>query len=121
MQIVPSLPPDYTGENTSAAIAVTANGRFLYCSNRGHDGIGIFAADPNTGLLTPTAWESSRGRTPRFIGFEPRSQVLFVANEQSDTIVALQCDPETGRLSPRGQPLRTLSPVTVAFARWNGS
>jgi 6-phosphogluconolactonase (cycloisomerase 2 family) len=119
MQIVPSLPPDYTGESTSAAIAVTANGRFVYCSNRGHDSVGIFAADPNTGLLTSTAWESSRGRTPRFIGFDPGSQVLYVANEQSDTIVALHADPETGRLSPRGHALRTPSPVTIAFARWN--
>jgi 6-phosphogluconolactonase (cycloisomerase 2 family) len=120
MQIVPLLPPDYTGENTSAAIAVSANGRFVYCSNRGHDSVAILAADPNTGLLTPVAWDSSRGRTPRFIGFGPGSQVLLVANEQSDTVVAFHAEPETGRLSPRGHALRTPSPVTIAFARWNG-
>jgi 6-phosphogluconolactonase len=116
VQILPSLPPDYTGENTAAEIAVFAGGRFVYCSNRGHDSIAAFAADPGTGRLTSVGWVPSRGRTPRFIGFDPSGRVLYAANEQSDTVVPFRADPATGRLVPTGKEVHNASPVTIAFA-----
>ncbi len=119
-QILPSLPSDYTGENTAAAIATSSGGRFVYCSNRGHDSIAIFSADPDSGLLSSLGWESSMGRTPRFIGFESARRLLFAANEQSDTIMTWRADSATGRLMRIGQALRTPSPVTIAFAQWGG-
>jgi 6-phosphogluconolactonase len=115
-QILPSLPPDYTGESTAAEIAVSLHGRFVYCSNRGHDSIAIFSADPDTGLLTSIGWESSRGRVPRFIGFEPSKQFLYAANEQGDTVVHWRADAATGRLTAVGQPVQNASPVAIAFA-----
>jgi 6-phosphogluconolactonase (cycloisomerase 2 family) len=119
VQILPALPPDYTGENTSAEIAVSSGGRFVYCSNRGHDSIAIFAADPGTGLLTSVGWVSSQGRTPRFIGFDPSHRFLCAANEQSDSVVTWLADSTTGRLTPSGQVIRNASPVTIAFAVWD--
>ncbi len=117
VQILPSLPQDYTGENTAAEIAVSAAGRFVYCSNRGHDSVAIFAADPATGLLTSTGWVSTRGRTPRFIGFDPPRRFLYAANEQSDTVVSWRADAATGSLTPTTQVVRNASPVTIAFFR----
>ncbi len=117
VQILPAIPPDYTGENTSAEIAVSARGSFVYCSNRGHDSIAVFAADSSTGLLSSSGWVPSRGRTPRFIGFDPLRRFLYAANEQSDTITAWRADPETGILAPCGQTVRNPSPVTIAFAQ----
>ena len=116
VQILPSLPPDYTGENTAAEIVVSPDGRFVYCSNRGHDSIAVFAADPVTGLLTPVSWTPSQGRTPRFIALDPAGRFLYAANEQSDTIVPFRIDSATGRLTPAGRPVSNLSPVTIAFA-----
>jgi len=117
-QILPSIPSDYTGENTAAEIATSSNGRFVYCSNRGHDSVGLFAANADTGLLTSMGWEPSQGRTPRYIAFDPSRRFLLGANEQSDTIVSWRADPATGRLTPTGQAVRNPSPVTIAFARW---
>jgi len=117
-QIVPSIPSDYTGENTAAEIATSSDGRFVYCSNRGHDSVGLFSSNADTGLLTSMGWEPSQGRTPRYIGFDPSRRVLFGANEQSDTIVSWRMDPATGRLERTGQAVRNPSPVTIAFARW---
>ena len=114
-QILPTLPPDYTGENLGAEIVVSSGGRFVYCSNCGHDSIAIFAADPATGLLTSAGWVSTQGRTPRFIGFDPSYRFLYAANEQSDTIVVFRVDAATGRLAPTGQVIRNASPVTIAF------
>jgi 6-phosphogluconolactonase (cycloisomerase 2 family) len=116
VQILPTLPSDYTGENTAAEIAVSAGGRFVYCSNRGHDSIAIFAADPGTGLLTSIGWVPSRGRVPRFIGFDPSHRFLYAANEQADTVVSWLADSSTGRLTPTEQVVRNASPCTIAFA-----
>ncbi|HYK87880.1 MAG TPA: lactonase family protein [Acidobacteriota bacterium] len=117
-QILPSLPPDYTGENTGAEIAASSDGRYVYCSNRGHDSIAIFSADPATGLLTPAGWTPTQGRIPRFIGFDPSRRFLYAANEQSDTVVTFLADADSGRLTPTGQVVRTASPVAIAFARY---
>ncbi len=116
VQILPAVPPDYTGENTSAEIAVSAGGRFVYASNRGHDSIAIFAANPTTGLLAATNWVPSQGRTPRFIAFDPSHRFLYAANEQSDTVITFQADSATGHLAPTGEPIHNASPVAIAFA-----
>ncbi|HEV2448454.1 MAG TPA: lactonase family protein, partial [Candidatus Sulfopaludibacter sp.] len=118
VQILPALPPDFVGENTSAEIAVAAGGRFVYCSNRGHDSIAAFAADSSAGLLTSIGWTPAQGRSPRFIGFDPAQRRLYAANEQSDTVVAWRADAATGQLTPAGQTIRNASPVAIVFARF---
>ena len=115
VQILPTLPSDYTGENTAAEIAVSAGGRFVYCSNRGHDSVAAFRSDPRTGLLASAGWTASQGRTPRFIGFDPERRFLCVANEQSDTVIIFRADGETGTLSRQGSPVQNGSPVCIAF------
>ena len=115
VQILPSLPSDFTGESTGAEIAVSPGGRFVYCSNRGHDSIAIFAVNQATGLLTSAGWASTQGRIPRFIGMDPAGRFLYAANEQSDTIVAFRADPDSGRLTATGQVIKNASPVTIAF------
>jgi 6-phosphogluconolactonase len=116
LQILPSVPPDFTGENTTAEIAVSATGRFVYCSNRGHDSIAIFAADPKSGVLQSIGWESTRGKRPRFIALDPSYRFLYAANEQSDTVVSFRVNSATGGLTPTGQMVSNASPVTIAFA-----
>jgi 6-phosphogluconolactonase (cycloisomerase 2 family) len=116
VQLLPTLPSDYTGDSTAAEIALSAGGRFVYCSNRSHDSIAMFAADASTGLLTSIGWVSSRGRVPRFIGFDPTHRFLYAANEQADTVVSWLADPSTGRLTPTEQVVRNASPCTIAFA-----
>ena len=118
LQILSTLPPDYTGENSGAEIAVAARGRFVYCSNRGHDSIARFAADPRTGLLTATGWTPSQGRVPRFIGLDPSGRFLYATNEQSDNVVIWRADSGTGHLTPTGHVERNMSPVSIAFGTW---
>ena len=77
LQIVPSIPATFTGDNTGAAIDVAPSGRFVYVSNRGHDSIGIFRVDESTGLLSPVAWEPTKGATPRFIGLDPSGRAAL--------------------------------------------
>lgn len=120
VQILPTLPSDCVHENTGSEICVSSGGRFVYCSNRTHDSIAIFAADPASGLLTSVGWVPTRGRIPRFIGFDPSFRFLYACNEQSDTVVSFRADPSTGCLAPTGQVTRSASPVTIVFADLGG-
>ena len=115
VQILSTLPSDYVGENTASEIEVAPGGQHVYCSNRGHDSVAIFGVNPGTGLLSPLAWEPSRGRIPRFIGMEPRGRFLYAANEQLDTIVSWQVDAASGRLTATGEVVKTPSPVSITF------
>jgi 6-phosphogluconolactonase (cycloisomerase 2 family) len=116
IQVLPSLPCDFTGDNTGAEIIVSADGRYVYCSNRGHDSIVIYAADQKTGLLTSLGWVSTQGKTPRFIALDPSQRFLYAANEQGDSIVTFRVEHTTGRLTPTGHDVRSATPVAIAFS-----
>jgi 6-phosphogluconolactonase len=115
IQIVPSLPPIFTGNNTGAAIVVSPSGRFVYVSNRGHDSVGIFRVDESSGMLSPVGWEPTKGSTPRFIGLNPGGTRLFAANQRSDSIVEFSVNQTTGALTATGQVVNANTPVCVVF------
>ncbi len=115
LQVVPTLPPDFTGENKAAEVRVLPNGRFLYASNRGHDSIATFSVDASSGKLTPLGFVSTQGKTPRGFGLDPTYKLLLVATQDSDTIVAFHVDDSTGSLTPTGRVSQSPSPNCVRF------
>ncbi len=115
LQIVTTLPSDYTGNNTTAEIWVHPSGHFVFGSNRGHDSIVTYFVDRSTGLLATVGWQSTLGSTPRYFGLDPSGTLLCAGNQNSDTIVNFRIDQSTGRLNPVGEPVRTGSPVTIVF------
>lgn len=116
VQVVPTTPPSFTGNNSGSEVAVAASGRFVYGSNRGNDSIVIFAVDRANGALTPLGWESTQGKTPRFFALDPAGNFLYAANQDSDTIVTFRVNQATGKLAPTGQVVKVGSPCTIVFA-----
>ena len=115
LQVITTLPPAFTGDNTTSEIAVAPSGRFVYASNRGHDNIVIFRVDEAAGVLEPVGWEPTQGRTPRFFTLDPAGAFLYAANQDSDTIVAFRVDPQAGTLTPTGQVVSVGSPSSIVF------
>jgi len=115
LQVLPSVPSSFTGDNTGAAIDAAPSGRFVYASNRGHDSIAVFRVDESTGLLSPVVWEPTRGATPRFIGLDPTGARLYAANQRADTIVEFDVNGATGILVATGRIVITGTPVCVAW------
>lgn len=115
LQILPSIPATFTGDNTGAAIDVAPSGRFVYASNRGHDSVGIFRVEQATGLLSPVAWEPTEGSTPRFIGLDATGARLYAANQRSDTIVEFEVDDVSGMLKATGLVVAAHTPVCVVL------
>src|SRR2546426_5372402 len=115
LQIRPTTPPTYTGNNSGAEIAVASSGRFVYGSNRGHDSIAIFAIDQAGGTLTPVGWESTQGRTPRFFGLDPSGTHLYAANQSTDTVVIFRVNQTSGALTATNQIVQVATPTTIAW------
>ncbi|MBR0655950.1 lactonase family protein [Plastoroseomonas arctica] len=114
-QVITTLPTDFTGNSTCAEIAVSADGRFVHVSNRGHDSVTSFAARADNGLLGTPAWTRTQGPSPRFIGLAPGGRFLYAANEQGDTILPFRVEGTGGRLTQAGPAILCKSPVTIAF------
>ena len=115
VQTVPTLPPDFTAANTSADIHISPDGRFLYCSNRGHDSIAAFKIEQRSGELIFMGHESTGGYSPRNFAIDPTGAFLLVANQKSDNIVVFRRDRKTGRLSATGHVAEVPSPVCLKF------
>jgi 6-phosphogluconolactonase len=115
LQTISSLPPEFRGENTGAEVQVGPSGKFVYVSNRGHDSIGVFEADPQNGTLKAVQDVSTQGKTPRNFLFDPSGKFALVGNQDSNQIVVFRVDPNTGRLKPTGGKVSLARPVCIVF------
>jgi 6-phosphogluconolactonase len=113
VQVISTLPGDFTDTSYCADIHVSPDGRFVYGTNRGHDSIVIFKVDAATGKLSFVDFESTRGEFPRNFALDPSGQFLFAANQNTDNIFTYRIDARTGRLTPTGQEVRTPQPVCI--------
>lgn len=116
LQTVSTLPADFTGGNSCADIHISADGRFVYGTNRGHNSLAIFAIDQNSGLVEALGHCSTEGRTPRNFAIVS-DELVLAANQDSSTIVPLKRDPATGGLSSLGSTNEVFSPVCVHIVR----
>jgi 6-phosphogluconolactonase len=116
-QTVSALPEGWAGQNACAHVVASADGRFVYGSNRGHDSVAVWAVAAAGGEVTLVGHEPTRGECPRHFGIDPTGAWLLAANQKSDSIVTFRCDRETGRLTAAGQVTRVPSPVAVVFGR----
>ncbi|TYP67999.1 lactonase family protein [Paenibacillus methanolicus] len=116
VQTVSTLPDGYEGVSWSADIHLSASGRFLYTSNRGHDSIAVFAVGEN-GQLTPIEHVSTEGSYPRNFAITPDDRFLLAANQQSNSIVSYRIDEASGRLTATGQRTEIGAPVCIRFVQ----
>ncbi|WP_181306025.1 lactonase family protein [Rufibacter sp. XAAS-G3-1] len=113
IETVSTIPADYTGENACADVHVSADGKFLYGSNRGHNSIVVFAIHPTTNKLTLVEHVSTQGNWPRNFTFSPSGKILLVANQRSHNITTFKVDTQTGKLTYTGNSAPVPSPVYV--------
>jgi 6-phosphogluconolactonase len=116
VQTVTTLPAGFAGTNTAAEVAVAADGRFLYASNRGDDSIAVLAVDASGGVLTPAGRVSAGGKAPRHLALDPSGDWLLVACQGSDSIAVFRIDRASGMPSPTGRRLALSRPVCVLLA-----
>lgn len=119
IQTVPTLPPQYSGENACADIHISPDGCFLYGSNRGHDSIVVYAIDSTDGSLQFVEHASTLGQHPRGFAMSPDGHFILVANRDTDNIVTFHRNAESGKLLPTGHTLQVSKPVCIKFLSIN--
>jgi len=111
------LPEGFKGAVGAADIHISANGKFLYSTNRGDaNEIEVFAIDKSTGGLTFVQRTSSMGKTPRNFTLDPSGKFLLVANQNSDDVYVFSIDKESGKLTYTGEKLVVGNPSCLKFA-----
>ncbi|MGA2991721.1 MAG: lactonase family protein [Candidatus Korobacteraceae bacterium] len=116
LQVLRTLPCEFAGKSKTAEILVAPSGAYVYVSNRGHDSISIFSVAKDTSCLSLIGWQSTLGKTPRFMTLDPAGHVLYAANQDSNTIVGFRILAD-GTLTPTGEVVNTGSPSCILFSQ----
>ncbi|MEC9093462.1 MAG: lactonase family protein [Planctomycetota bacterium] len=102
--------------NSAAEILVHSSGKFVYSSNRGHDSVSVYRADPTRGRLEVVQVQPIRGAFPRNINLDPTASWLLAAGADSNTISAHRIDATSGKLTyQRGSVINVPSPICILF------
>lgn len=109
-----SLASDFIGENYSADIHISSDGRFVYASNRGPNEIVVFKVEEETGKLKLLSYQPSHGDWPRNFNLSPDGNFLLVAHQYSDNITCFKRNTETGLLELVSQ-VKAPSPTCLLF------
>jgi 6-phosphogluconolactonase len=117
-QTISAVPEDYKGSLGGADIHVSADGKFVYASNRGElNDIVIYSIDAATGVLSVVRHQSTLGIKPRNFNFDPSGNFLLVANQDSDNIIIFSVNHETGLLTDTGKKITVPNPVCLVWVK----
>ena len=92
------LAPDFPVEkNTSAELEISANGFFLYASNRGEDTLVVFSIDQTSGDLKEIQRIKCGGKAPRHFTIAPTGNWLLCGNQDSGSGDGVQAGRRDGK------------------------
>ncbi|MGY2288600.1 lactonase family protein [Pseudomonas sp. SDO528_S397] len=115
-QIVGYADGQPVSDKAGAALHASADGKFLYVSNRGTaNQIIVFSVDPATAHLTQLQRRSVEGDHPREFSLDPTGKFLLIANQKSNEIVVVERDAKTGLLGKTVQKLPIDAPSDLKF------
>lgn len=116
VQTVEMEDASFKGQNGAADIHLSADGKFLYASNRGEaNDIVVFKVNKTSGKLSFVQRQSCLGKGPRNFAIDPSGNFLMVANQISNDIFTFKVNKSTGKLKPSGQKLEISHPVCLKF------
>ncbi len=115
IQTISTLPEDFTENNQGSAIHISADGRFVYAGNRGHNSIAVFHVDNDTGKLEFVERVSTEGDWPRDFSLDPSEKFIVASNQNSSNLVLYARNPETGKLTLLQSDVKVPDPVCIKF------
>jgi 6-phosphogluconolactonase len=97
-QRVTALPPGFQGSPLAADIHITANGKFLYASERASSTLTGFTVDSTTGTLS-TIGSVPTETQPRGFAIDPSGRYLLAVGQVSHALLSYEIDASTGQLT----------------------
>ncbi|RZL15623.1 MAG: lactonase family protein, partial [Pedobacter sp.] len=107
----------FAGKIDGADIHVSADGKFLYETNRGDaNSISVFSILP-TGILKFVETVSTLGKGPRNFAIDPSGKFLLVAHQYTNNVVIFKRNAITGKLTDSGKRIEVGAPVCLVFTK----
>ena len=103
-------------ETKAAAIKLTADGKLLMASNRGHDSIAFYAVNED-GTLALKNVAKLTGKFPRDFELMPGEKFMVVGHKMSDEIQVYEFNREKCELTPVGEPIPCWRPLCFKFEK----
>lgn len=117
IQDIKTTADDFSGAIDAADIHVSADGKFLYETNRGvANTISAFAILP-AGTLKHVETISTLGKGPRNFTIDPSGSFLLIAHQYTNDIIIFKRDQQTGKLTDSGKKMNVGVPVCLVFTR----
>jgi 6-phosphogluconolactonase len=113
-QYISTLPEEFNENNQGSAIHISADGRFVYAGNRGHNSIAVFLVE-ETGELSFLEHTSTEGDWPRDFEIDPSGKYIVASNQESSNLVLFARDENTGKLTLLQSDIKVPHPVCVKF------
>jgi len=117
IQEIGTTPKNFEGKIDGADIHVSADGKFLYETNRGDaNSISVFSILP-TGILRFVERVPTLGKGPRNFSIDPSGKYLLVAHQYTNDVVIFKRDKISGKLTDSGKRIEVGAPVCLVFSK----
>jgi len=110
---LPALPTAFFGENSCADVHTSANGKYVYISNRGYNGLAMYKVS-GSGKMKNIGYMPTIGERPRSFLPDPKGAFMLVANRDSDEINIFIMEKD-GTLTDSDRYLSVPSPVCIKY------
>ncbi len=108
-----TVPAGLTG-NTSAAIRLHPNGKFVYFSNRGHNSITAFKILAN-GELEKVDQATQSISVPRDFNIDPSGKYMIIGNQDKNSLSVYAVNSDTGKLTFLQEDVKIIAPICFTF------
>jgi len=116
-QSITMLPDGFTGIVEAADIHISADGKFLYASNREVRNEIVIYSISKEGELSFTGRQPVLGTVPRNFVIDPSGKFLLVANQKSSEVVVFRRNASTGLLKFTGKKISIPGPACLKFIK----
>lgn len=107
-------------ENTAAAaLQMSKNGDYVFCSNAGDDSVTIYNVNKETGVLSLKSSLPISGRYPKDITLFPDEKHLVSVNHESGSLTFFTIDYGKCLLVMNGKPIKIDTPNCMALHKLN--
>lgn len=115
LQEIATAAADFSGKIDGADIHISADGKFLYQTNRGDaNAIAVFAVQRD-GKLKHVTTQSTKGKGPRNFVIDPSGNYVLVAHQYTNDVVVFKRNAKTGKLVDSGKRIQVGTPVCLVF------
>lgn len=115
IQEIGTTPKGFNGKVDGADIHVSADGKFLYETNRGDaNSISTFSILP-TGKLKFVETVSTLGKGPRNFTIDPSGKYLLIGHQYTNNVIIFNRNKTTGKLTDSGKRIEVGAPVCLVF------